>query len=94
MNNMNMLDTLFGPLTREYCLYYYGFSIFFYVLFVFVTVFSLYSLFSKKFSFGLLLSLFMSCFTYFLAYFVSRLSYSMCVCSLAPSSASSPMHLF
>ena len=93
MNNMNnMLDTLFGPLTREYCLYYYGFSIFFYVLFVFVTVFSLYSLFSKKFSFGLLLGLFMSCFTYFLAYFVS--SYSMCVGSLAPSSGSSPMHLF
>lgn len=43
-----MLDTLFGPLTREYCLYYYGFSVFFYVLFVFVTVFSLYSLFSKN----------------------------------------------
>ena len=89
-----MLDMLFSPLTREYCLYYYGFSVFFYVLFVFVSVFSLYSLITKKFSFGLLLNLFMSCFTYFLAYFVSRLSYSMCVGSLHPSSASSPMNLF
>lgn len=91
---MNMMDMLFGPLTREFCLYYYGFSVFFYVLFVFVTLFSFYSLFSKKFSFGLLLSLFMGCFTYFLAYFVSRLSYSMCVGSLTPSSSASPMHLF
>ena len=85
MNNMNnMLDTLFGPLTREYCLYYYGFSIFFYVLFVFVTVFSLYSLFTKKFSFGLLLSLFMSCFTYFLAYFTA-LSHEHCFMLLRSS---------
>ena len=91
---MNMMDMLFGPLTREFCLYYYGFSVFFYVLFVIVTLFAFYSLFSKKFSFGLLLSLFMGCFTYFLAYFVSRLSYSMCVGSLAPSSSASPMHLF
>ena len=91
---MNMMDMLFGPLTREFCLYYYGFSVFFYVLFVLVTLFSLYSLFTKKFSFSFLLSLFMGCFTYFLAYFVSRLSYSMCVGSLAPSSSASPMHLF
>lgn len=89
---MNLFNSLFGPLTREYCLYYYGFSIFFYVVFVFVTLFSLYSILTKKFSFGLLLGLFMGCFTYFLAYFVSRLSYSMCVGSLAPSS--SPLHFF
>jgi len=88
---MNMLDMLFSPLTREYCLYYYGFSVFFYISFVFVTLFSLYSLFTKKFSLGLLLSLFIGCFTYFLAYFVSRLSYSMCVGSLHPSSSASPL---
>lgn len=91
---MNLFNSLFGPLTREYCFYYYGFSVFFYIVFVFVTLFSLYSLLTKKFSFGLLLGLFMGCFTYFLAYFVSRLSYSMCVGSLAPSSSSSPLHFF
>ena len=89
---MNLFNSLFGPLTREYCLYYYAFSIFFYITFVFITLFSLYRLLTTKFSFDSLLSLAMACFTYFLAYFVSRLSYSMCIGSLAPSS--SPLHFF
>ena len=89
---MNLFNSLFGPLTREYCMYYYACSIFFYISFVFVSLFSLYGLLTKKFSFSLLVSLFMGCFTYFLAYFVSRLSYSMCVGSLSPSS--SPLTFF
>lgn len=81
------MTTLFTPLKRDYCLYYYAFSIFFYVLFVIAVALSIYTLATNKFNFTNLFLIVVNCFTYFLAYFVSRLSYSMCVGSLSQSGA-------
>lgn len=86
-------SNLFTPLSKEYCMYYYYLSILTYIFFVFAvfaTIYVMITLYSKKeLTFHYVLLSITSLISYFLAYFTMRLSYSMCVGSLHPSTASS-----
>jgi hypothetical protein len=78
------MKTFFGPLDKEYCLYFYYLSILFAIVFVliafgvFISVFKGY----KKMDFKIALNLLMLLINSFLIYFVNRLLYSMCIKSL------------
>lgn len=77
MQLKEMESYFFGPLGREYCVYFYFLTVFAFVSFALAGVSSVYSMVtSKKFDIrGTLVSLLML----FLTYFQSRLLYSMCV---------------
>ena len=79
-----LLNTLFGPLPEEYCLYFYFISIFggifALIAFIHIVVLLLFSKDSKKWQ---LISAFsMIFFMYFILYFKSRLLNTMCKSSL------------
>ena len=46
--NQTTMDYLFGPLPEIYCLYFYGMSVFTFILLVFALVNVVYLVFSKK----------------------------------------------
>jgi hypothetical protein len=69
---------LFGPLPKQYCLYFYFLSILGFFLMAIVLIVTLYSLFSKKMggNAGQLIMIFLG---YFILYFQNRLLYTMCI---------------
>jgi len=79
------MNTFFGPLNKESCLYFYFASIIFGVIFLFIALgifFYIIRIGNKmdiKIGFNLILMLINA----FLVYFVNRLLYSMCSRSLA-----------
>ena len=76
------MDYLFGPIGREYCLYFYFLSVFAFVMFV-ITLLSIVMLAMKgKTKFSMLESV-LVVFQPLLLYFVNRIFYSMCVNALA-----------
>jgi len=79
----DLMDTLFSPLGKEWCLYYFFILVFVFLAYLFVILAALIHLFNlKKITFS---SVFMSLIpivTYAILYFQSRLIYSMCVGSL------------
>ena len=75
----DIMDYLFGPLGAEYCLYFYGLSIFWYIMFVsvFITLIG-YGISRKKggeYYMGMLLL----AANYYIFYFQNRLLHTMCV---------------
>lgn len=79
-----MLDILFGPLGKDYCLYFYVLSAMSFSLFLLYIVYIIMYviMYSKKIDIPFLVhSLFMILYS-LLAYFVNRLLYTMCVNSL------------
>lgn len=79
----NILDFLFGPLTKEYCLYFYYLSIFSYILFVVYVIGFLYTtLMSNKMSSQYITSHLLVMLHLFLGYFYNRLLHTMCVKSI------------
>lgn len=77
-----IMDYLFGPIGREYCLYFYFLSVFAFVMFV-ITLLSIVMLAMKgKTKFSMLESV-LVVFQPLLLYFVNRIFYSMCVNALA-----------
>lgn len=80
----NFMDTYFGPLPREYCVYFYALSI----VFGFIFVVSLVSFLSvlifhfKKLNMMAILNTSMLLINTFLAYLVNRLLHTMCVKSI------------
>ena len=76
-----IMDYLFGPIGREYCLYFYFLSVFAFVMFV-ITLLSIFMLAMKgKTKFSMLEGT-LVVFQPLLLYFVNRLFYSMCVNSV------------
>jgi hypothetical protein len=74
------MDYLFGPIGREYCMYFYFLSILAFVLFVLsAAVIVNLAVKGKKFD---AMNSFIMLFQPFLLYFVNRIFYSMCVNSL------------
>lgn len=75
----NLTEMLFSPLSKDYCVWFYGWSILTYVWFIVLLILSIvYGIKNKK---GIEFY-FMSaatCLAYFLIYFQYRLLYSMCV---------------
>lgn len=77
------MNYFFGPLPKEYCLYYYFLAVISAIIFVFTALsFTIVILKSKKMKTNMWLGMFNTLLSIFIGYFVSRLLYTMCVKSL------------
>lgn len=79
----DFMNYFFGPLPKEYCLYYYFLAVI--SAFIFVLTFLSFVILvvkSKKIKAGMWLGMFNTLLSIFIGYFVSRLLYTMCVKSL------------
>jgi hypothetical protein len=86
---MNINEYLFGPLDKNWCLYFYFLSILWYIAFL-VSVFSLISyLFTKKIDSKVVIALIMYSLTVLVMYFEKRILHGMCINS-TPSIPSTP----
>ena len=74
-------DKYFGPLDQSNCAYFYFFSVLGFLLMLIALLSTLGYLVSsyKKIHYGILVSLFFSCISYFMIYYQSRLLHTMCV---------------
>ena len=73
------LKTLFSPLGKEYCMYFYWMAVIGFVFFWILLITGIVAGIKAKEGFAHYLHLFMICLSYGLVYFQSRLLYSMCV---------------
>jgi hypothetical protein len=80
----SFLDKYFGPLPREYCVYFYLLSIMFGIMFVFSALSISYFMIMhmKKINTMFLVNSFFILLNTFLAYLVNRLLNTMCVKSI------------
>jgi len=79
----NIVDTLFGPLGKEYCIWFYFLSIFSFVALLLAIVPALFYGIMKKKDFGYFFSVILGSLNLFIAYFVNRLLHSMCMGTMA-----------
>lgn len=81
---MNSFKDLFTPLDKKYCNYFYYMSVITYCLFIFMVLLIAWTLVfhAKKIDLYICLNSCSIIISTFLAYFVNRLMYSMCVRSL------------
>lgn len=81
---MNSFKDLFTPLDKKYCNYFYYISILSYCFFIVILLTTLWCLAfeTKKINFMFCMNSFSLMLSTFLAYFVNRLLYSICVKSL------------
>ena len=77
--NDQIMDTLFGPLGKQWCLYFYAVSIFFFIMFVMTAISIVGLLISRKTKLADMTMYIFSLFNILLMYFVNRLLYTMCV---------------
>ena len=77
-NSSSTMDYIFGPLGAEYCNYFYFLSVLSFITFIMVLVSVLIHVFSSKKSVDYVQMVLIS-FQPFLAYFVNRLFYTMCM---------------
>lgn len=77
----NFMTTYFGPLSKQYCVYFYLMSIFFFVMFVLSIIGVIYAAMSKpkQVDFMFIVNSALLLFNTWLAYFVNRLLNTMCV---------------
>lgn len=80
----SLMDKYFGPLPREYCVYFYALSIIFGVSFVFSVISIIYVIIMKfnKVNKLFIANSFFIVLNTFLAYLVNRLLHTMCVKSI------------
>lgn len=77
------MNYFFGPLPKEYCLYYYFLAVISAILFVITFVSFAFTVFkSKKIKSGALIAMLNVLITIFISYFISRLMYTICVKAL------------
>ena len=77
-------DKYFGPLDKSNCAYFYFFSVLGFLLMILAIISTLGYIVSnyKKINYGVLISLFFSCISYFVIYYQSRLLHTMCINAL------------
>ncbi len=80
----SVMDKYFGPLPREYCVYFYALSVLFGVMFAFSVVSMLYFMVMhmKRVNMMFIANSFFMILNTFLAYLVNRLLHTMCVKSV------------
>jgi hypothetical protein len=78
MYNMTTVDDVFGPIGREYCLYFYIFSVVGMVLFVAVIIGTVFMGMSKKLGIEFYLISFIYSLNYVFMYLQNRLLFNMC----------------
>ena len=74
-----IMDYLYGPLGKQYCIYFYLLSVFGFVLLTLTIIGMVWSLFTKRVDTKVLMGLFMACIGYSIFYFQNRLLHTMCV---------------
>ena len=75
----SFMETVYGPLSKEYCIYFYILSIIGFVLLIIVVLSTLFiGIITKKKNNKFYMEMFMLCIPYALMYFTNRLLYSMC----------------
>jgi hypothetical protein len=82
--SVSFMDQYFGPLPREYCVYFYALSIFFAVMFVssFLSIAYFMVTHIKKVNTLFVVNSIFVLLNTFLAYLVNRLLHTMCVKSI------------
>jgi len=75
----NTLDTLFGPLSKQYCIWFYGWSIFGFVVLVIILLGSLFIGITKRKGIDFYILMILGLMPYLALYFQSRILYSMCL---------------
>ena len=79
---MDSFNQLFGPLGKEYCMYFYFMSVFGFLTFIATIISMLYLLLKNKLdSYSMINSITLLIST-LLSYFVNRLMYTMCSASV------------
>ena len=78
----DMMDYIYGPLPKDYCVYFYFLSIFGFILMIFTIVVGIFIGISQKKGSVFFLQVIIATFAYGLFYFQNRLLNSMCVASL------------
>lgn len=75
-----MFNNLFGPLSKQYCIWFYWLSVLGFIFLILTIVSGLIMLVSqKKFDGNLLHSVVLTAIMYAIFYFQNRLLYSMCI---------------
>ena len=84
MDMSNFMNTYFGPLGEEYCVYFYALSVFFGIAFVLTLISTVtYMLMHvNKINMSFLMHTFFVLLNSFLAYLVNRLLHTMCMKSI------------
>lgn len=72
------LNTLFAPLSRQYCIWFYWLSVLGFVMLAMVLLGAFVHLFSKKMDARFFYAAFSAAIAYLIFYFQNRLLYSMC----------------
>ena len=75
----NLMDTLFGPLGRDYCLYFYYLSIIGIILLTMLVASTLMVGITKRKGLDFYMQMISIAIGYFIFYFQNRLLHSMCV---------------
>ena len=80
----NFMNTYFGPLSEEYCVYFYALSIFFGITFVLSVISVITYMFTNynKINMSVVTHTFFLLLNSFLAYLVNRLLHTMCMKSI------------
>jgi hypothetical protein len=81
--SVSLDNYLFGPVSAQYCIWFYIISIIGFIMMCFVLLGFIISLFMKKVHFSVPLTFFMALFSWFFMYFQNRLLYNMCLKSEA-----------
>jgi len=79
MRDFNGSDNLFGPMSKDYCLYFYFLSIVGFIFLMLTVISSLFIGISKRKDGEYFFKMFLIALGYFIFYFQNRLLYSMCV---------------
>lgn len=79
---MNYIDTLFGPLSKQYCVYFYFLSIFGFILLAVFIISSIFVGLSKRKGVDYYMQVVGIALGYGIFYFQNRLLHSMCVGSM------------
>jgi len=74
-----MMDMLFGPMDKIYCLWFLYLSMFGYVLFIIALLTFIFMAITRPRGFKFYFQMFLVCLGYFVFYFQNRLLHSMCV---------------
>ena len=76
------LQSLFGPLNRKYCLWFYYLSIMGFVLFILMLISSVYIGITRRKGLDFYIQMLSPALVYAIVYFQNRLLYTMCSSSL------------
>lgn len=79
---VDIMDYLYGPLSKDWCLYFYILSIFYFISFLFTIIGFIRYITSKNVDYNIAITSFMFSISVLVAYFVMRLLHGMCINSL------------